>query len=286
MKAIRLLLSAIIILVLGCNKGTDEASTESTEESVTVTEEQEESAAGPVAEPAEEATGEAEAAEPIVPEGPCPEGTEVVIHGTNREERYPNIDGPLMHGTEFADVTLGSSVELLFASYELTPDPQFGLSAPVGIPDVPEGGIVLVYAFKADAAAPHETCAHVQLVDQTRSLDALPSIEPTGAEREAATATGTDDATPDPTDGQPAHSAYSACRLPGTPVPAITCQDEVLGNTRRKERASRARVATCQGLSLPDNGAPGRIRTCNPRIRSPRLYPLSYGRKCLEYRTL
>ena len=156
-----------------------------------------------------------------------------------------------------------------------------------GVPKkVPEGGIVLVYAFKADAAAPHETCAHVQLVDQTRSLDALPSIEPTGAEREAATATGTDDATHDPTDGQPAHSAYSACRLPGTPLPAITCQDEVLGNTRRKERASRARVATCQGLSLPDNGAPGRIRTCNPRIRSPRLYPLSYGRKCFEYRTL
>ncbi len=25
-------------------------------------------------------------------------------------------------------------------------------------------------------------------------------------------------------------------------------------------------------------GAPGRIRTCNPRIRSPMLYPLSHGR--------
>jgi len=25
-------------------------------------------------------------------------------------------------------------------------------------------------------------------------------------------------------------------------------------------------------------GAPGRIRTCDPRIRSPTLYPLSYGR--------
>jgi hypothetical protein len=27
-----------------------------------------------------------------------------------------------------------------------------------------------------------------------------------------------------------------------------------------------------------DHGAPGRIRTCNPRLRRPVLYPLSYGR--------
>jgi hypothetical protein len=26
------------------------------------------------------------------------------------------------------------------------------------------------------------------------------------------------------------------------------------------------------------HGAPGRIRTCNPRLRRPVLYPLSYGR--------
>ncbi len=67
--------------------------------------------------------------------------------------------------------------------------------------------------------------AHVQPADQTRALDALPAIESTGAEREAAAATGTDDATPDPTDGQPARSAFAARRLPGTPLPAKTgCQ--------------------------------------------------------------
>ena len=30
------------------------------------------------------------------------------------------------------------------------------------------------------------------------------------------------------------------------------------------------------------HGAPGRIRTCNPRLRRPMLYPLSYGRYLKE----
>ena len=30
-------------------------------------------------------------------------------------------------------------------------------------------------------------------------------------------------------------------------------------------------------------GAPGRIRTCDPRFRKPTLYPLSYGSNCLLY---
>ena len=30
--------------------------------------------------------------------------------------------------------------------------------------------------------------------------------------------------------------------------------------------------------TLDFTGAPGKIRTCNLRIRSPALYPLSYGR--------
>src|SRR5215471_15607153 len=30
------------------------------------------------------------------------------------------------------------------------------------------------------------------------------------------------------------------------------------------------------------HGAPGRIRTCNPRLRRPVLYPLSYGRYSFE----
>jgi hypothetical protein len=35
------------------------------------------------------------------------------------------------------------------------------------------------------------------------------------------------------------------------------------------------------GLRRGELGAPGRIRTCNLRIRRPLLYPLSYGRPVL-----
>ncbi len=34
-----------------------------------------------------------------------------------------------------------------------------------------------------------------------------------------------------------------------------------------------------RGLDTTKYGAPGRIRTCDPRIRNPVLYPLSYGRQ-------
>ncbi len=51
----------------------------------------------------------------------------------------------------------------------------------------------------------------------------------------------------------------------------------------RQTRSGGAMQASVpQGIT----STPGRIRTCNQRIRNPLLYPLSYGRKCLWRQTL
>jgi hypothetical protein len=44
--------------------------------------------------------------------------------------------------TAFADVTLNRSASFVFASYEIEAHPQFGMSAPVGDPAAPEGGLI------------------------------------------------------------------------------------------------------------------------------------------------
>jgi hypothetical protein len=44
------------------------------------------------------------------------------------------------------------------------------------------------------------------------------------------------------------------------------------------QHASRAFLALTKHPDLQVVYAPGRIRTCDPRIRSPPLCPLSYGR--------
>ena len=48
---------------------------------------------------------------------------------------------------------------------------------------------------------------------------------------------------------------------------------------RPMQRASGVDVRYC--AAMPFTSTPGRIRTCNQRIRNPLLYPLSYGRKML-----
>src|SRR3989338_8538854 len=50
---------------------------------------------------------------------------------------------------------------------------------------------------------------------------------------------------------------------------------------RARPERSRGKPATVGARSRA--GAPGRIRTCNPRIRNPKLYPLSYGRVGRKY---
>ncbi len=58
-------------------------------------------------------------------------------------------------------------------------------------------------------------------------------------------------------------------------------------NPRRPESQSGAlptelRPPASRYSNACDHGAPGRIRTCNPRLRRPMLYPLSYGRNLIE----
>jgi integrase len=67
--------------------------------------------------------------------------------------------------------------------------------------------------------------AHVEVLDQTKALDALPSIELVPAHREAGRATGTDGAVPPPDDPPPARSRLGkgqppefACLRPPAPT--------------------------------------------------------------------
>lgn len=96
--------------------------------------------------------------------------------------------------------------------------------------------------------------AHVTLMDQRRALDALPTIEKAGEEREAAAATGPDDAVAAGA-GRPAFSALSARRRPGTPKAAITCQDETGEGGNGKAAQVVAKVATCAHLAPKKAGA-------------------------------
>ena len=127
--------------------------------------------------------------------------------------------------------------------------------------------------------------AHVQLVDQTRALDALPAIKMTRPDRQTAKATGTD--------GVAASSAASeraapgaARRVPDTAKLAITGQDGEAQEDDAEGAQTPAKATTYAHLSTRVIGAPGPIRTGNLRIRSPRLYPLSYGRDFLGKREL
>jgi len=115
--------------------------------------------------------------------------------------------------------------------------------------------------------------AHIGLVDETRALDALPPIKTADPKREAMRATGTDNAIADPKGRRAARSAFAARRLPGTPSSVLTCQEGESGNASGGRGASRARVATCQDLSLPNTGAPGVTRTPDLRFRKPPLCP-------------
>jgi len=67
--------------------------------------------------------------------------------------------------------------------------------------------------------------AHVEVLDQTKALAALPSITTVPAQPEAVRATGTDKAVPPPDDGPKARSALSARQRPGASSAAISRQD-------------------------------------------------------------
>lgn len=91
------------------------------------------------------------AGDPDEAAGGCPDETtlEVVNADAARGGDGAEValdEGPVDVVTAFADGS-GGDASLVFADYEYEADPQFGLSAPVGDPDVPEGGLILVLSI-------------------------------------------------------------------------------------------------------------------------------------------
>lgn len=131
----------VLLLVLGlaaCG-GEEEAEAE------TETEETSEAAAG--------GDSEGQEAAPAEPadDGPCPSATALTIGGIDRSPHLDGVSGSFTPTTAFADVTLGRSADLVFASYTIEADPQFGLSAPTGNPSAPDGGLIFQISITGDS---------------------------------------------------------------------------------------------------------------------------------------
>lgn len=86
-------------------------------------------------------------------DGPCPSATTLTLGGIDRSPHLEGVDAVLTPATSFADVTLGQSADLVFASYTIEADPQFGISAPTGNPDAPEGGLIFQVSITGDGDA-------------------------------------------------------------------------------------------------------------------------------------
>ncbi len=125
MKAFYLILGLLIVLAMGCGEATPETQAENTEDATAVADGQQEEEAIPVE---------------VVEE---PADNEIMISGTNRDEDYPDLDGLMEIGSAFAEDRLSSGATFLIATYEVEEDPQFGWSVPVGVPEVPEAGLIL-----------------------------------------------------------------------------------------------------------------------------------------------
>jgi len=98
--------------------------------------------------------------------------------------------------------------------------------------------------------------AHVEVLDQTKALAALPPIDTPCGGREAVRATGTDDSVPPRGDGPKARSALSARRRPEPPAPAASRQDGASGglDSAGAQAVQLSRLTTSrQDLSALDN---------------------------------
>ena len=124
MKILYLVFVILLVLATGCGEATPETQAENTEDATDIAADQQ-----------EEATPEA-VVEDIVDNA-------IMISGTNRDEHCPDIDGLMEIGSAFAEDRLSSGVTFLISTYEVQEDPQFGWSVPVGVPDVPEDGLIL-----------------------------------------------------------------------------------------------------------------------------------------------
>ncbi len=123
MKVFYSVLGLLIVLAVGCGDATPETQAENTEDAAVVADGQEEVT------PVE-----------VVEE---PADNEIMISGTNRDEYCPDIDGLMEIGSAFAEDRLSSGVTFLISTYVVEEDPQFGWSVPVGVPEVPEDGLIL-----------------------------------------------------------------------------------------------------------------------------------------------
>ena len=121
---------ALVCVLAACGGNEETTGTESTETETT--------------ENTAETTAENTAAPETPPEpaGPCPAATSLTLSGLDRSPYLEGAGATIAVSTGFADVTLNSSTSLVFATYTIEADPQFGLSAPTGVPDVPEGGMI------------------------------------------------------------------------------------------------------------------------------------------------
>jgi len=128
--------------------------------------------------------------------------------------------------------------------------------------------------------------AHIQLLDRTRALDALPSLDRPATERDAARATGTDNATAVSDTPPGARSALAARRTPGTPKPALTGQDQESEENDAEGAQAFVKATTCEDLSIPVIGAPGVTRTPDLRFRKPPLYPAELRAQTCNVRCL
>jgi len=132
MRTFYLISGLLIVLALGCGEATPETQTENTESAAVVADGQQE---------VEEVTPEEVIEEPA--------DNEIMISGTNRDENCPDLDGPMEVVTAFAEDRLSSGATFLIATYEVEEDPQFGWSVPVGVPSVPEDGLILTCRISA-----------------------------------------------------------------------------------------------------------------------------------------
>ena len=141
MNRTNILLSWICLVAIACG-GEEEAAPETPEE--------------PAAETETPAEPEAEA--PPADDGPCPAETALTIANLNGSPHLDGVEAAFSPTSGFADVTMDKTASFVFTSYEFEADPQFGMSAPTGNPDAPEGGLIFQITIEAagDALAAGE----------------------------------------------------------------------------------------------------------------------------------
>jgi len=121
--------------------------------------------------------------------------------------------------------------------------------------------------------------AHIGLVDRTKALDALPTIEQPKPEQQAAESTGTNDlhaqvagvGADEPTQGR---SAIAASRDPDWPFAAIERQDRESQQDGKQGPQPLVEANACAHLPTTVINTRDRNRTCNLRFRRPMLYPI------------